>query len=106
MGVGAKDVCRGMNVPFSCVPIQNGLLICDAGQYGRRNRKLPHLQTVAPVPSATLVPTTQHNRQVDCYSQQCISQPVYATCGMVVYARTVVQFPYHETCGLFYGTGC
>ena len=104
MGVGAKDVSRGMNVPFSCDPIQNGLPICNAGLYGRRNRKLPYLQTVAPVPSATLVPSTQHNRQADCYSQQCISQPVYAACGMVLYARTVVQFPYHETCRLIYGT--
>jgi hypothetical protein len=37
---------------------------------------------------------------------KCISQPVYATYGMVVYARTVVQFPYLETCGPFNGTGC
>jgi hypothetical protein len=105
MGVGAKEVSRGMNVPFCCVPVQNGLR-CDAGQYGRRNRKLPYLQTVAPVPSATPVPTTQHNSQGDCYSQQPISQPAYATCVMVVCARTVVQFPYLETCGLLYGTGC
>ena len=100
MGVGAKEVSRGMTVPFCSVPIQNGLLICDVGQYGRRNRKLPYLQTAEPVPSATLLPNTQHNSQADCYSQQCISQPVYATCGMVVHARTVVQFPYIETCGL------
>jgi hypothetical protein len=76
------------------------LLRCDTGQYGRRNRMLPYLETASLVPSETTAPITQHHSQGDSNSHQYISQPVYATCGMKEYARTVVQFSYLQTCGM------